>query len=788
MENLNQSVQTSELAVSVTIPGLPRELLYSVPAEFSEQATVGSEALVPISSREVRAWVTETLPLEEAQNLAKLEAKAHKKSANTSQLSLFEFDQDSPLLLRPVIEIFPCFKADDLKLFAWMSDYYGAPLADVIETAIPKRQLGREELFATIRVKSELETLAKRAPLQAKILKTLEEAQKPLPLKELSNLAPSARNAIRSLEKKGFLEVYTPSFSERCKLLPRVNRHKKSIPQQINTRQQSALNEIHQAIDSQSFKSFLLFGVTGSGKTEVYLQAIQHTLELGASALVIVPEISLTPQLIDHFQERLNVPIALLHSQVGAAARWDSWSACLAGEARVSIGARSAVFTPLQNLRLIVVDEEHETSYKQSDKLRYHARDVALMRAKLHNASIVLGSATPSFESLLNAKRKRYQLLEMPERATTRPVPKVEVVNLKKTKRKDMPSASVSPELDQAIKDTLSNKQQVIILYNRRGFSSYLQCETCNEVVMCPNCSVALTYHQHKGRLFCHYCDLRLIPPTHCRFCRDPRTTSAEIDADESVGQLAHRGGGTERIVEELAALYPDACIARMDRDTVTHKDSYRRILGEMRSGQTDILVGTQMIAKGHDLPGVTLVGIVDADVGLHLPDFRASEKCFQLITQAAGRAGRGEVPGRVLVQTRHPDHPTIVATASGRFKAFAKYELNYREKLEYPPIGSLLRLVVSSTEKDHALQSGILLKDFLNSYIQETNAPIKILGPAVAAHEKLKSRFRFHMLVKSSSRKAISEVARTLYQWKQTVKGIDDFRLAIDVDPVDML
>ena len=673
MEGLKENLEASNLAVSVTIPGLPRDLLYSVPTELSRLAAIGSEVLVPISSREVRGWVTETFPLEEAQNLATLEAKANKKSTNSEQLSLFDPEQDSPLLLKSVIEIFPCFKTEELKLFTWMSDYYGCALADVIETAVPKRQIGREELFATIIGDPATELIGKRAPLQRKILETLKTAGKPLPIKELSNLAPSARNAIRSLEKKGFLNLFTPSFSVRSQLLPKIERHLKPIPDKLNSMQQVARDAICQAIDSQSFNPFLLFGVTGSGKTEVYLQAIQHVLKLGGSALLIVPEISLTPQLIDHFQQRLDTPIALLHSQVGAAARWDSWSASLAGEARVALGARSAVFTPLHDLRLIVVDEEHETSYKQSDSLRYHARDIALMRAKFHNASIVLGSATPSFESLLNAKRKRYQLLELPERATSKPVPKLEIINLQKTKKKDMPSESISPELDQAIKDTLDNEQQVIILYNRRGFSSYLQCETCNEVVMCPNCSVALTYHRHKGRLFCHYCDLRLIPPTHCRFCRDPRTTSAEIDASDSVGKLAHRGGGTERIVDELAELYPSACIARMDRDTVTHKDSYRRILGEMRTGETDILVGTQMIAKGHDLPGVTLVGIVDADVGLHLPDFRASEKCFQLITQAAGRAGRGEVPGRVLVQTRHPDHPTIVATARRALQSFCQ-------------------------------------------------------------------------------------------------------------------
>ncbi len=760
------NIGVTPLAVSILVSGVPRPLYYSVSFQQTEtgqnQINIGSQVFVPLGNRMAKGFVIERLSLSTA--LSRVESAVRqtpKKQARslptTSQLSFIDADvvPDS-LDLKPVLSHSPAFLPEQLPLFEWMAHYYGADLFDVLDTAIPARS----------------DAKARPGPL-------------------VNNVAFTALT-----------------------------------PQALSPAQSNALCGIREALSSPGFSTTLLFGVTGSGKTEVYLRAIEEAVALGGSALVIVPEIALTPQFLDQFQSRLNLPLGLLHSQVGVSERWRAWEAMLRGDLKVAIGARSAVFAPLKELRLIIVDEEHENSYKQSDSLRYHARDVAIMRAKLSECCVILGSATPSFESLFNATRHRYQLAELPDRVTARPIPTLEIVDLRKVKKVEMPSPNISPQLHGAIQSALENKGQVIIFYNRRGFSSYLQCDSCSEVVSCPNCSVTLTYHKRKNRLLCHYCNLSLPAPEVCRFCRDPRTTRVDPESETDkklakaaaqVGILSHRGGGTERVVDELIELFPGKTVIRMDRDTVTKKGAYRKILTEMRTGQADILVGTQMIAKGHDLPGVTLVGIIDADVGLHLPDFRASEKAYQLITQAAGRAGRGSVAGRVIVQTREPNHPTIVATVTNRFKAFARFELDLRKKLGYPPWGRLLRLIISSTDRAEAARGAEAVENVLRQIVRseardrapapgnpipdtghpepetgnqspDTGSRTFILGPAVAPLEKISNRYRLHFLVKSPSAKTISYIARELNAWKKTLKGYRELRVAIDVDPVDML
>ncbi len=724
--------QTPAWAVEVVIPGVPLRLSYRVPAELESVVDVGSEVDVDVGRRRSSGWVVKRVPLSTA--MASLE-NSRSDAVGAPQLRLFT--ETSAPKLRAIENPRPAFTPEQLSLFEWMEQYYGAPLADIIENAVPRRTSTKRKRR---REDSEAETSA---------------------LKPVREQPPS-----------------------------------------LHRFQQEAVEYLERALQARTFSPFLLFGVTGSGKTEVYLQTIERVLrEEEGSALLIVPEISLTPQLLDTFASRLKHPVGMLHSQMGASARWETWEAIRRGELRLAVGARSAVFAPLTNLRLIIVDEEHDSSFKQSESLRYHARDVAVMRAKFAAATIILGSATPSFESLVNVKRKHYRLLEMPERVTTRPLPKLELVDLNQVKRREMISENLSPRLHQAIVETLGKKEQVIILHNRRGFSSYLQCESCSEAVKCPNCSVTLTYHKRKSRLVCHYCDAALTPPEHCSYCRDPRTTGLELDVTGSpiaseretsrVGELVHRGGGTERIVEELSGLFPNATIARMDRDAVEDRSSYARILGDVRTGQTNILVGTQMIAKGHDLPGVTLVGIIDADVGLHFPDFRSSEKVFQLITQAAGRAGRGSEPGLVIVQTREPNHPTIVATVTNRFKAFARYELEHRRALGYPPWGRLLRLVVSAPDRRRAQEAATKLRLTCEVYASRaTPSQLTLLGPTPAPYEKLRARYRYHLLVKSPSAKRISQLANHLYRERSTLFSGEfaQVRLAIDVDAVDML
>ncbi len=850
-------------AVLVAIPGLVSPLSYrtgsAVPGAICSgsgssdgiSASIGSAVTVELGSRIAAGWVVKTSRLAQAQS------ELSGRRENSSQLQLLQSDS-SDLRLKPVLSNEPAFLPDQLPLFEWMAEYYGVPIADVIENAIParaeSRQLQRYSLSSAgrelIQDKEKFAGWAKKAMLQGRILERLHNLAIPQSAAELGEISKNPAAALKRMLADGLIEVkagradyFAADLQSKRALVENPTAHPSGsgginvlagaeIPAELTAGQKGALETIRRALAGKKFSPILLYGVTGSGKTEVYLRAMVDVLAAGGSVLVIVPEIALTPQLFDRFSSRLGVPLGLLHSQVGASVRWNTWQALLDGRLSVALGARSAVFAPLRNLSLVIVDEEHESSYKQSDSLRYHARDVAVMRAKLAGCPVVLGSATPSFESLLNVQKKRYTVCEMMERATPRPVPSIEIVDLKSIKRREMPSENISPQLKQALDETLARGEQAVIMYNRRGFSSYLQCGSCNDVLSCPNCSVALTFHRNRGKLLCHYCGLNSPVIRYCPICRNPRTTRDEreqpkgaddfADSDVStaaelqspaesaaptepeskkiekdVGYLFHRGSGTERVVDELGQLYPSARIIRMDRDTVGHKDAYREILGRMRAGEADILVGTQMIAKGHDLPGVTLVGIIDADVGLHLPDFRASEKIYQLITQAAGRAGRGSEAGRVLVQTREAGHPTIVATVTGRFKAFARYELEYRAALNYPPSGRLMRLIFSATRPGTVAQiaaqaaeaAAALIQHRLDSPNSKNPPPrVSVLGPAIAPLEKLLSRYRWHLLIKSSSASLLSGLSADLHAWSRKQQFPDGGRISIDVDPYDML
>ncbi len=795
-------------AVEVVIAGVPTRLTYRA-ENLSAEQLLGSQVEVELGRRKATGWVVDVLSLELAEQ--KFLEQRGKTKAKSKETQLGFFEHTSPTnALKPILGHQAAFQPQQLRLFEWMAEYYGVSLVDVIDNAVPRistaRQLQTVTIASVERVEEELAHITKKAPLQARVLEALLAAGGSLPVVELTSLGSGVRSALKSLGTKGLVTSDTVDSFKRAQLRPvddsKIPMYSGVVPSKLTDSQQNAVTEIAERLDSKTFHPLLLMGVTGSGKTEVYIRAIKKVLADGGSALLIVPEISLTPQLVDQLEARLDSPLALLHSQVGATARWSAWEALLKGECRVAVGARSAIFAPMQDLRLVIVDEEHESSYKQSDGLRYHGRDVAVMRAKYANCTILLGSATPSLESLLNVTRKRYELIELPERVTKRPLPKIEIVDLNRVKRKDMPSENMSPQLYHATRDALAAGEQVVILYNKRGFSSYLQCTSCSEVISCPECSVALTYHKGKSKLLCHYCGITITPPTHCPVCRDPSTTAIERTSDgkplaseskiEKIGQLVYRGSGTERVIEELADLFPQATIVRMDRDTVGKKDAYREILGSMRSGEADILVGTQMIAKGHDLPGVTLVGIIDADIGLHFPDFRTSERTFQLITQAAGRAGRGALTGRVLVQTREADHPTIVATATGRFKAFARYQIEQRKSLGYPPVGRLVRLIISSSDKreakDAAHETRAVIETISKAIRKEVDASMSVLGPAPAPHERLRGRYRWHVLVKSPSAASISRLASTLYKWRSTQKQFKDFRLSIDVDPIEML
>ena len=535
----------------------------------------------------------------------------------------------------------------------------------------------------------------------------------------------------------------------------------------LNARQAAAVEAIDGALGKDSFAAFLLHGVTGSGKTEVYLRVIATARRAGHGAMVLVPEISLTPQLAARFRARFGDDVAVLHSGLTDGERFDAWRRLRDGRVGIALGARSAVFAPVRNLGIIVVDEEHDGSFKQEEGVRYHARDLALVRAQKTNAVCVLGSATPSLETFSNTRLVR---LELPERATPRPLPSVEIIDLRKH-RPDK-DGMISAPLALALEQTLRAGEQSILFLNRRGFATFLLCKSCGQALRCRDCSVTLTLHKSRGAAICHYCGFQLPRPQACPHCK--------------ATPLSELGTGTERVEAALRERFPEARIGRLDRDTGGGA-GLRQLLGAMTRRELDILVGTQMVTKGHDFPGVTLVGVVLADTGLHLPDFRAAERTFQLLEQVAGRAGRGNQPGRVLVQTYNPQHPSIVCAAAHDYEGFAKIELAARAELGYPPLGRLIALRIDGPDERAVRQIAEEVGRAARGVTAAQEEPVRpsVLGPAAAPLARLRGRTRWQLLLRGQDRKALREAA---WRAAHAVKPPRDLRVAIDVDPMSAL
>jgi len=527
--------------------------------------------------------------------------------------------------------------------------------------------------------------------------------------------------------------------------------------------QQRALDIVTGLLENRSYGTMLLHGVTGSGKTEVYLRAIAEALEHGRSALVLLPEIALTPQTESRFRERLGDAVAVLHSGLSAGERCRVHEAAAAGEIRIVLGPRSALFAPVRDLGVVVVDEEHETSYKQDEKPRYHARHAALIRARASGAAVILGSATPDLESWVNAEAGRFELVELLDRPVGR-LPLVEIVDLREEPSRDGFSRLLLGRID----DSLNRERQVIIYYNRRGYAQALQCAGCGEAVLCPSCDIGLTLHLRPRRLLCHYCGFSRPVPETCPSC-------GEADPGPS-------GGGTEKVELALAAQFPDARILRLDHDTTRTRGSHARILSDFARGEADILVGTQMVAKGHHFPGVDLVGVLSADSGLHMPDFRAQERAFQLLTQVAGRTGREE-PGTVVFQTWQPDHPVIIAASVHDYRTFAETELAHRTMVRYPPMVRMMRIGVSG----RLLRDVEAAADIAANLVRDglPNRGVEVLGPAPAVFERLQNRFRYQILLKgplgTGEKSWLAACMRTL---KDRCSGVD---LLLDFDPVGL-
>jgi primosomal protein N' (replication factor Y) len=598
---------------------------------------------------------------------------------------------------------------------------------------------------------------------QRTLIDTLAAAGGKVPVESLHALEVP-RTTLGTLVKRGIvLMVEEPAGLTMSALKARPS----PFDFQFNRAQQEALQRIQESVNARKFSGMLLHGVTGSGKTAVYLAGMRSVLDAGRSAILLVPEIGLTPAVAADLRQIFGDRVAILHSALSDQERAEQWHRIKRGDARMVVGTRSAVFAPVSDLALVIVDEEQDSSYKQEETPRYHARDVAVMRAKMATAVVVLGSATPSLESYFNARKNKYTLLELPDRVEQRPLPEVEIIDMRQEFQETGQEQVISRRLAQEIRERLDRKEQVMVLLNRRGYSPLVLCRTCGKVLECKNCAIALTHHKRSHRMECHYCGYVAAIPKACVHC----------DSE----YVYFLGTGSEKLEELLHGMFPQARIGRLDRDTVRGREDFERALNALNEGELDLLVGTQMIAKGHDIHGVTLVGVVGADAALGFPDFRAAERTFQLLTQVAGRAGRGQTPGKVILQTYFQEHYAVRYAATHDFSGFYDKELRFRSWMHYPPYSALANVLVRSDKLDAALEwSGVLGKWFEKTRHEGT----RVLGPAAAPIVRLKRDYRYHFVLKSSSREKLNALLRSMLAYASQQK-IPRTQVIVDVDAV---
>lgn len=822
---MNKEKAYVEVAISLPID---RYFLYSIPERLRSSIEVGKRVLVPFRGRRVTGYVLgfpRTVELTEIKEILDI------------------LDEE------------PLFSKNLLRFFRWIADYYFFPLGEVLKAALPGginiesyqqisiTQKGKEvletldsqelrarilsriaeakrsslqqilkrfsgkEAYHTIhclkkeglvslnlrlsspKTKPKMEKMAifrekdpspvviremkEKAPGQWKLYQMLKEKKK-MYLSQLTRELRTAASVLKRLEQRGLVslvdqEVYrSPLFEQEVK---------RDSPHQLNHHQRKALEQISQGLRSQSFSPFLIYGITGSGKTEVYLQAIAEVLSSGGEALVLVPEISLTPQLVSRFRARFGDRIAVLHSGLSEGERYDEWRRIKGGEVKIAIGARSAIFAPLENLRIIIVDEEHDNSYKQEERLKYNARDLAVLRAKLSRGVVVLGSATPSLESYHNAEKGRFKFLKLPERIGGSSLPTVELVDLKEDRQEK--GRSISPRLQDAISTNLGSGRQAILFLNRRGFAPFVLCRECGYVFACPNCSVSLIYHSRERELICHYCNYSLPAPTFCPNCKGVR--------------IELLGLGTERLEEEIKGSFPEARSARMDRDTTARKHAHQIILDRFSKGEVDVLIGTQMVTKGLDYPNVTLVGVISADLSLNFPDFRASERTFQMLTQVAGRAGRGKSPGKVIIQSFNPDHYSIQFARKHDYQSFYDQEISQRKELFYPPFCRLVLVKISGNNRDKtkemAERLGRSFQKWLRGKSESRDAQnIQVLGPAPAPRSKIRGRYRWQILVKGKDPHYLHYYVKEIIGKASSKDLSKEAKVEVDFDPRSMM
>jgi primosomal protein N' (replication factor Y) len=812
-DNLRSMKEIVEVSVGLPVS---KTFHYRIPEKMRGSLQIGMRVLVPFKGRKVTGFAIDLLdrpPKEVEEKLREIE---------------------------DLLDEVPLIDLQMLRFCRWISNYYLYPLGEVIKTSLPPGLHLKSELILSLTQDgTECLTQGGLEPIQEKVFSEIErhgkvtlkkiikifpgevlrsqlffwkrkglirieaevrekevkpkfekvihykggEPAKPLSKKqveilqwveargevfysELNKMFKSPSKAIQLLESSGLIATSNREVIRDLSGHPELKAYPKP---ELTSHQEAVLNEILKGIRSKRFSPFLIHGVTGSGKTEIYLRAIEEVLHQGREAIVLVPEISLTPQLLSRFKGRFGENLSLLHSRLGRGERYDQWRRIWKGEVKIALGARSAIFAPFRNLGIIIVDEEHEPSYKQEEKLKYHARDLAVVRAKQEEVTLLLGSATPSLESFHNAERGKFRLLSLPERIEGKPLPRVEVVDMKRE------GGLLSEKVRAALQKNIEDKRQSLLFLNRRGFANFILCPDCGLTFKCPNCSVTLTYHLRDRSLQCHYCDYRIPAPGDCPQCMGHRLRGVGI--------------GTERLEQEINLIFPGAQVSRMDRDTTSRRRAHQQILKGLESGDIDILVGTQMIVKGHDFPNVTFVGVISADTALHFPDFRSSERTFQLLTQVAGRAGRGKAFGEVVIQTYNPDHYSILKAKDHDFIGFYQEESQFRKALDYPPFSRLINFrLTGNTErrtKAAAEEVGKIGKSLLKTRYRKG---IEILGPSAAPFAKMKGRYRWQMLAKGKSPQLLHQFAQELALLVEEYTKGKGVNLDIDVDPVFVL
>ena len=800
------------LQVALNIPA-SRLFTYAVPDKLLSDVQIGKRVFVPFGRRKRTGFIVAI--------------------ASTCDLkdvkSIYEILDDEPL-----------FNREDLKFYSWISDYFiyplGKTLAELIPSGAEKKDFlwviplpappdlalsaSQEQLLEFLNKFPQgiaLSQLIKNTELKnaatvvrslnlAGLVRMIEKQKMPLAVRtqrivrlsesvhgelkltsrqeaiakflkdagsstwnDLQSATGASGAVIKRMLEKGIIAVNDAEVIRKASLTSSINRAPGNLI--LNDEQQRALSEIDRSLSVASFCPILFYGVTGSGKTEVYLNAIEHVLESGGTAMYLVPEIALTPQLISRIAGRFEEEkIAVIHSGIAPSIRYDQWRQIKRGRIQLVIGARSALFAPLPGLKLIIVDEEHDASYKQDDRLCYHARDLAVVKAKFNNAVVVLGSATPGIRSYHNARTKKYHYLELTKRVNGKPMPRIDIIDMKAEKEAHGKTPILSDALISAISETLARKEQTLIFLNKRGFDTFLVCGDCGYQFRCPHCAVALKSHLTENIIKCHYCDYTQKAMPLCPECRG--------------GRILNYGAGTQKLEKEIATLFPGARICRMDSDSTARKGTQERILAALERKEVDILVGTQMITKGHDFPAITLVGVISADTSLNMPDFRAAEKTFQMLTQVAGRGGRGDAAGRVIIQTFNPDHYALRHTQNHDYKSFYSDEMEFRKALQYPPYSYIINLRLSSARQEALLETAKEVAGQARKLALPYGNAIEIIGPSESPLARIRGEHRQQMLLKGRDSKTLHTIAAALLEKHDT----SAVKMTIDVDPENFM